>query len=122
MIAPDVNYTNNQISNPIIFYVIAIMGCMGLYFLSVAFQQIKSIRFLGKKTLHVLVMHKFPIVFFQVIYPFSGLLKKPDTVIGTLTGVAVSIISIILCLMAGFFVEKYFPILFGKKLSVISEH
>ena len=67
MIAPAVIYTNNKIPNPVIFYGIAMMGCMGLYYLSISLQQVKWLGYLGRNTLSVLVMHKFPIVFFQII-------------------------------------------------------
>ena len=113
--APPINYTNNQISNPIVFYGIASVGCIALFYLSIGVQHIRWLDFIGRKTMPILVMHKFPIVFFQVIAPFSELLKKTDTVTGIFSAILVSAITLFLCIIVGLAFEKFCPILLGTQ-------
>lgn len=114
--APPCNYTNNEIPIPGVFYGIAFLGCIGLYCLSVSIQYVDWIGFLGRKSLSVLVMHKFPVVFFQIIGPFEMLLKQPDTIEGILGAMIVTAISIIACIIVGCWIEKYCPILLGRPI------
>lgn len=112
--APPVNYTNHQIPIPLVFYGIAIVGCLGVYCAAVYIEKVKWLGYLGRKTLSVLVMHKFPIVFFQVIGPFKDFLNMPDSLEGVLLGgIPVTILSILMSLTAGCVIERIYPILLG---------
>lgn len=111
--APPINYTNNQIPSPVLFYAIAAVGCIGLFCASVSIQQAKWLEIIGRKTMPILVMHKFPVVFFQVIAPCSVWLKRADTLAGVFVAVLVSALSIALCMAVGHVIERFCPILLG---------
>lgn len=64
----------------------------------------------------ILVMHKFPILFFQEMVPFtSSLLKKPDTIAGIICGAVVTVITLTLVLGASQIIERIFPFMLGKE-------
>ena len=111
--APEINYTNNLIPNQIVFYLIAALGCVGLYCLSISIQKIRWIGFIGRKTLSILVMHKFPIIFLQVFGPFSDMLKMPNTIEGVLSGIIVTMFAIASSIAIGLIVEKICPVFLG---------
>lgn len=114
VIAPPVNYTNNQLPNPYAFYLIATLGCVGTYCLSVGLQDVAWMNNLGKNTLPILVMHKFPIVFFQICDPFKQFLQVPDSLKGVFFGaVPVAAITIAVCLAAGYVIKKACPLIIG---------
>ena len=115
---PPVNYTNNSFPIPAIWYIVAFMGCISVYTVAVSIQNTCWLEHLGKKSLLVLVIHKFPIVFLQIVGPFAQLLKEADSIKGFfLAGIPVSVISIGSSIIAGNIIEKFFPGLVGKKMS-----
>lgn len=88
-----------------IFTAAALCGCIGWVLLC---RQIPSAGFVekvGASTLAILVMHKFPILFFQTVMPF---VKDRLSENNPLWGIAISIIVICMCMI----VKK----LFGRKL------
>ena len=119
VVAPSINYTNNQFPIPILFYVVASTGCVGAYFISVSFQNSRLLVYLGRKTLPILLMHKFPIVFFQIIPPFSIILKEPNTIIGLLIAICASVVAIVASIIAGVVIENCCPVFMGKKFDRI---
>lgn len=112
-ILPSVNYTNNDIQVPLLFYVVAVIGICGIYCLSVCLQNAKWLLFLGKRTMAVLTMHKFPIVFFQIFGPLTVVLSKPDSFLGVSLAIICTAVSIVLSLAIGYIIELYFPLLLG---------
>lgn len=115
-ISPPVNYTNNSIPSPALFYIVAALGCISIYVVSLGMQSAGFLRIMGQKTLTILVLHKFPIVFFQLFGPFSNLLQEPDSMKSFIfAGIPVTVISILLSLVAGQIIEKFFPFLLGMK-------
>lgn len=118
-VAPPVNYNNNSFPIPVVFYVVATLGCIGMYGVSVSIQNTYWLNLIGKKTLPVLVLHKFPIVLFQITVPFRKLLQEPDSLKSLLLGgIPVTVIAIVMSLIAGYLVEKYCPFLLGSSKRV----
>ena len=59
--------------------------------------------YIGKHTLPILLMHKFPILFFQVIFPWT---KQPMKENNPFVGLFVATVSIAACLGVDVFMQK----------------
>lgn len=115
-IAPPVNYTSHSFPNPFVFYSVALIGVGGMYLVSIILHNIRWLAYLGRKTMMVLTMHKFPVVFFQIVGPFEKLLQKPDSLKAfAFGGIPVTVITVVMCLAVGCIIERYLPVLLGKK-------
>ena len=111
---PPINYNNNAIPIPCVFYFVAFIGCLGMTSLSMGLQSIEWLGALGKKSLEVMILHKFPVVFFQIIGPFRVYQQYPNSLNAFVMGaIPVSAIAIIMSLLAGYIIEKRFPFLLG---------
>lgn len=76
----------------------------------------RLLEYIGKETLAILVMHKFPILLFQTVGPFKGILAQSDTITGNLCGgVPVSLVSIAMSLAAAVVVKRFFPFMLGVR-------
>lgn len=121
--APQINYTNHMIPSAFLFYGIGYLGCCGLCLLAMGIQQCKPMEYLGKKSVSVLVMHKFPIVFLQTIGPFRGPLKDPDTAEAFWIGaLPVTLITIASCMIAGHIIEHFAPEILGQQRRAAAVH
>lgn len=106
-----INYFLSSYGKITVFYTSAFLSVIGIFML---FQHIstRALVFLGQNTLPILLMHKFPVVFFQIA--LSPLFQKTG-VVHTLTAVVISVLSILLCLLAGKIIEKFAPFMIGKQ-------
>lgn len=77
----------------------------------------RVLRYIGQHTLEILVMHKFPVLFFQTVLPFTEdlLLRQSGTPAGTLCGIAVTLVSVGMCLFAARVIDGTAPWIFGRK-------
>lgn len=95
------------------FLVMAIMLCVGFVSLAMCFLNgVTPINYVGRNTVGIMVMHKFPILFFVGLFPIS---KK---LIGTYPLVASSMIAILsigMCLAASEVIYRVCPIALGKR-------
>ena len=68
-----VNYWDNEYGQPLLFYAIAILTVYGLMLLLSAPPSLPgAVLRVGQGSLGILLMHKFPILFFQVFVPFAS--------------------------------------------------
>lgn len=89
-----------------IYYLAAILGIVGCIGISVAISKCKLLEMLGRNTLGVLVIHKFPILFFQKFVPItSKYLAEPDTFGGVLCAVLVTAV-VVICAFAGTYIIR----------------
>lgn len=95
------------------FLVMAIMLCVGFVSLAMCFPNgVTPINYVGRNTVGIMVMHKFPILFFVGLFPIS---KK---LIGTYPLVASSMIAILsigMSLAASEVIYRVCPIALGKR-------
>lgn len=110
-----VDYCSDSFENPLTFYVAALLGSFGVAALARAVGHSRLLELLGKRSLAVLVMHKFPIVFFQVFGPFKAPLAAYDSPVGILSALAVSMISALLCIAVSEVILRVCPILLGSR-------
>lgn len=115
LISPPVNYTSQSFTKPFLFYGNAFLGCFGLICLSAGLKSAPLLEQIGTNTLSILVLHKFPIVFFQIIPSLQNLLQAPYSVI-TILFIAIPIvaISIALSLFAGSIIKRISPFFLGE--------
>lgn len=70
---------------------------------------------LGQSSLPILLMHKFPILFFQSVLPKTKfLLEKPDTIDGFLCSFVVTCVSIGICYIGKNIIRSVMPIIIGE--------
>lgn len=99
----------------LLFVITSIIGILSITNIAKRFDNSKMLILLGQNTMPVLLMHKFPILFFQSILPVTKtFLKNGDSISGVVCGIIVSVISIVMCLIAGKLIEKICPVAIGK--------
>jgi len=106
-----VKYLGEVYGNIPLYYTAAALNILAVILISRVIPCNKALTYLGMHTLAVLLMHKFPIIVFQDIIPFTKKYLSENSVI---VGILVSVISIGLCLVAEFLILRICPILLGK--------
>lgn len=112
-LAPKVNYTSDEFPHIPAFLTTAISGSAGICLLSMGISRSRLLEYVGKDTLAILVMHKFPVLLFQTVGPFGELLERVDTMAGNLAGLAVALAAIAMSLAVAVVVKRWFPFLLG---------
>lgn len=113
--SPKINYSGDHFPNILSFLTTACLGSICVCCLSIGISHSRILEYVGKNTLSILVMHKFPILVFQTIGPMKQLLIQYNSVSGNLLGaVPVSLVAIVLCLIAALIINKLFPFMLGK--------
>lgn len=101
-----------------IFCLIAtsILGIIAVVIFSMLAENTRWLQYIGQNTLPILLMHKFPILFFQmIIKPVGRLLEQGDSAAGVVCAVIVGAITVALCLIVNMIIERVFPIAVGKE-------
>lgn len=105
-----VNYLDDHFSNVYLFYLSALLTILGLCFVARVYAP-RFMKIIGQKTLPILLLHKFPILFFQTILPWTKQpLKDGDLVVSFL----VAVMSVLLCLVA--------DLIFSQLVKMILKH
>lgn len=95
------------------FLVMATMLCVGLVSLAMCFQNgVTPINYVGRNTVGIMVMHKFPILFFVGLFPIS---KKLIGTYPLAVSIMVAILSIGMCLAVSEVIYRVCPIALGKR-------
>ena len=110
---PAINYSSDRFPNLATFLLTALMGSFGVCTLSIGLCKCRWIERIGKTTLVILVIHKFPVLVFQTIGPQKVFLEQYDTPAGIITALFVSLITIALCVFADWILRMFFPFLLG---------
>lgn len=110
---------------PVFFIVTSACFSFALYSFAGAIRNCCWIRYLGIHSIGIMLMHKFPIMFFREIVPgCDALLDAPNSIPGLLCCTAVSAVTIILCLAAERILLFIFPLALGyrrKTVKIIKE-
>ena len=107
-----------KFGNNLILYLLAsIVNSSALIALSIVIGEFTVLEYIGRNTMKVLVMHKFPVLFFQALVPITSriIIQKSDTVVGCFMAIIIAIISTYMCIVVGNITEKIVPWLYGKK-------
>lgn len=100
-----------------LFVCVALLGSFGVLLLSVCIKNSKWLSYRGRNTLAILVMHKFPVMLFQMAGPFAALLNDGRPLIpAILAGALVTAVAVGACLAVAVIVKKICPVaLAGSK-------
>ena len=111
--SPKVNYSGDTFPNIASFLVTATLGSLSMCFVSMGISRNKLIEYTGRHTLGILVMHKFPVLLFQIVGPFALWLEKPDSLMGIASAMIATVITIVLCLLVEKLISKFLPFVLG---------
>lgn len=111
--APQVNCATDKFPNIPVFFVTALLGSFGVCLLAMGIDHSKALEAIGKSTLAILVVHKFPLLLFQTVGPQKAILADFDSAGSIVVGVVISIIAIVLCMMVEPVIKRFFPYLLG---------
>lgn len=96
--------------NVIAYYVAAFCSSIGWIMVAVAIDKNNVFERLGAESLAIMLLHKFPLLLFQKVVPFTKLyLNKPNSILGIICIIASGIITVILCHIAAMILSKYIP-------------
>lgn len=110
-------YLSNNYGNIWLFYSGSVCTILGFCCLSIVISRLnvqvinKALTYVGQRTLPILLMHKFPILFFQVIFPWT---KQPLKNNNAYVSLAVAIVSIAGCLIVDLIWQKIFNVVMSK--------
>lgn len=95
------------------FLVMAGMLCVGFVSLAMCFPNgVTPINYIGRNTVGIMVMHKFPILFFVGLFPIS---KKLIGTYPLVVSIMVAILSIGMCLAVSEVIYRVCPIVLGRR-------
>lgn len=109
--------------NFVVYYISAISSIIGilsfiiwLCSLEVLAVPIKPFCYCGRHTLAILCMHKFPILLFQLVIPYTKALFRAEaySIQKDILGVLVTFFVILLCLVVELPINRFSPIVFGN--------
>ena len=108
-----------------VYFISSISSIVGIFCLSIWLCSIEILGFLRKvicycgiHTIAILCMHKFPILFFQQLLPYTKELFKADSdsVQKEVCGFIVTFLVIILCLIVELPIDRFLPQVFGNSI------
>ncbi len=94
-----------------LFYISALFSTFG-YMLLCSCVSSKVTEYIGRNTLPILLMHKFPILLFQLIFRIQ--LVKGGAV-NIMISIGITLVSVAMSLAVGAFIDRFLPFMFGKK-------
>lgn len=108
----EANYLGNYYGNIPVTYLAAFATCIGIFFLSMLIPDIKMLTYVGRNTLAILLMHKFPVLLFQIAVPFTAAWIDQQSI---LVSIVVTLTSIALCCAAEWIIRRICPMVIGKR-------
>lgn len=82
--------------------------------------KLKLLSLIGRNTLSIMCMHKFPIMVFQMIIPITRniLLSNTENILMNFTSIIISVVVIAMCLFVTYLLNKYFPYIYGTSVKL----
>lgn len=106
-----INYINSIYQNIFLFYISSMLTVIGFVLIFQLFS-FKWVRFVGKNSLSILLMHKFPILLLQIIL---GKYIAKSAAMGVTVTFFIAVISCGLSLLVGEMIKRIFPFMLGLK-------
>ncbi|MEE0059747.1 MAG: acyltransferase family protein [Acutalibacteraceae bacterium] len=104
-----VDYVYSIYNNLFMFYIVAFISIMGYVLILQSFSN-KLLVYVGRNTLPILLMHKFPIIALQMV--LGGIIAK-NAILGMCITVVMAIVSCIMSLVAGEIIKRIAPFALG---------
>lgn len=104
------DYRNLILGNPIFFYISAVACVIGICGICKCLRANKVLSYVGKNTMPILVLHKFPILFFQAICPYVKIMLGKNDLVWS---VLVSGCTIVMCGIATEVLRYIYPASIG---------
>ena len=101
----------DKFSNVYLYLLNALIACAMVILLARCMYSNKMLEYIGKRTMAILVMHKFPIMFFKMIFPTVNTAILEGNVFVSIIMCAVTIA---LCLVVEKVINMFLPEVFGK--------
>ena len=111
--APKVNYSSDVFPAVPAFLASASLGSLGICLVARGIGRSPVLEYVGRNSLAILLMHKFPVLLLQTLGPLRRPLEAVDSVSGNLWGVFAAAVSVAVTLAAAWAVEKWAPFLLG---------
>lgn len=108
-----VGYQSSGYGRILIFYLSAFMSVLGFTLLCFFIPKPKIISYIGSNTMPILLMHKFPVVFFHTLCPFISERLADKSLFWSFI---VALFSIGLCLLVALPIRKVAPFVLGEKM------
>lgn len=101
--------------NYALYYLGALAGIIAWCCVSALIGKSGWLEKLGKRSIAILVLHKFPVLFFQEMFPITKkALENANSLQGIASGIIVTVISVVFVYIAGELILKLCPVLLGK--------
>ena len=108
-----VGYQSSEYGRILIFYLSAFMSVLGFTLLCFFIPKLKVISYIGSNTMPILLMHKFPVVFFHTLCPFISERLADKSLFWSAIA---ALLSIGLCLLVALPIHKIVPFVLGEKM------
>lgn len=106
-----VQYTAGLYGNELLFYTASFLSIIGICLLCQVAPRMQWLEAVGRGTMPILVMHKFPVLFFQCICPVVKDHFARGSVVWSIT---VSIVSVLMCMAVGWAIKRILPEALGS--------
>lgn len=94
----------------VFYYLSAFSTILGIMGLSIFINKNRILEYVGRNSIAILGIHKFPIIIFQELIPYTKcILEKPNTFTAIVVGVGVCFISIVISLIGNIILKKTMP-------------
>lgn len=105
-----ISVMQDKYGNYIFYFIASILMIINVMILSKAINKIwenqNIISYIGQSTLIILLLHKFPILFFQYICPgIKNLLNQSDTIINNILAIAITVVVIVMCMICKYILD-----------------
>lgn len=107
-----VGYQSSEYGRILIFYLSAFMSVLGFTLLCFFIPKLKVISYIGSNTMPILLMHKFPVVFFHTLCPFISERLADKSLFWSAIA---ALLSIGLCLLVALPIHKIAPLCLEKR-------
>lgn len=106
-----VAYITGQYHNLFAFYIIASCAIIDWTGLAKKIKKCSLLEYLGRNTMPILLMHKFPVLFFQCLCPY---IKDRWAERSMIYMVLITVLSICMSCIAGEVLRRFIPIIIGE--------
>lgn len=106
-----VQYTAGIYGKGLLFYTAGFMSIVGISLLCQSLPRIQCLEAVGRNTMPILVMHKFPVLFFQCVCPVTKDYLAQGSIVWS---IAVSIVCVLMCVAAGWVIQWILPEALGN--------